>query len=97
MGATLICLPNVVTYLSKVCEEMIHFYLLFCLTARMQDFLCYSIVLHGYSGKVAAFRGQRIIYSMQLVQLTESLAYLAKRQVFTNTEATIFEKLSAKK
>lgn len=49
-----------------------------------------------YSGEVAALRGQRVIYSAQLVQLTESLAYLAERQASTNTEETIFEKLSVK-
>lgn len=54
-------------------------------------------LLHGYSGKVAALRGQSVIYSAQLVQLTESLAYLAERQATANTGATIFEKLSVKK
>lgn len=53
-------------------------------------------LLHGYSREVAALRGQRVIYSAQLVQLTESLAYLAERQASTNTEETIFEKLSVK-
>lgn len=54
-------------------------------------------LLHGYSGKVAALRGQRVIYSAQLVQLTKSLAYLAERQATDDTQATIFEKLSVKK
>lgn len=54
-------------------------------------------LLHGYSGKVAALRGQRVIYSAQLVQLTKSLAYLAERQASADTQATIFEKLSVKK
>lgn len=54
-------------------------------------------LLHGYSGKVAALRGQRVIYSSQLVQLTESLAYLAERQVSASIEATICEKLFVKK
>lgn len=54
-------------------------------------------LLHGHSGKAAAFRGQRMIYSAHLVQLTESLAYLAERQASANAEATSFEKLSVKK
>lgn len=54
-------------------------------------------LLHGYSGKVPALTGQSVIYSAELVQLTESLAYLAERQESANTEATIFEKLSVKK
>lgn len=35
-------------------------------------------LLHGYSGKVTAVGDKRVIYSAQLVQLTESLAYLAE-------------------
>lgn len=54
-------------------------------------------LLHGYSGKVTAVGDKRVIYSAQLVQLTESLAYLAEWQASANTEATIFEKLSVKK
>lgn len=98
MGATLICLPNV-SYLPLQSPLRNYTFLLIILSGS--EDARFPVLLHqllrGYSGKVAAFRGQRIIYSMQLVQLTESLAYLAKRQVFANTEAIIFENLSLKK
>jgi len=98
VAAALICLPDLsYSPLQSPLRNDIFLFIILPDSKNASFPVLLHQLLHGKSGKVTAFKGQRVIYSTQLVELTGSLACLAERRVSFNIEARIFEKLSVKK